>query len=231
MNKKDENNNHIDDLLKEQLYDEKFSLKIKNLERKQPPDNLWLKIEHEMVNSGIKPVSGFSIKVSSLFKFNTGFKKFALAGSAFIFLIIIGYYFYNYGSNLSNRTGVKSVEIAQFYSIPNLKIDTIKNNNNSQTYTISKDKFVLPKNPAEKDFDTLKYQHKINKLLTSAEIKKIDMDPYIKSIYNERLASIDESINECKSNLADNGLNNVVRKSLILAYGEKVKVLLDILKN
>jgi predicted negative regulator of RcsB-dependent stress response len=222
-------NDSFEDKLKEQMLEEKISVAIKNLSKKEPPENLWHQIEEELITHNKEKSVQLFIKNRFSFKNIFEIRKFAIAGSVILFLLIIGYTLFLNKQREKSKTSLIVNNIADSASNSRFSKNPTKtpafNNKSMRVNAGSK------KSEDTEKFDTIKYQQRIDKLFSSLELKKKELDPYLRSIYNERLASVDESIDECKTNLVENGLNTIIRKSLILAYDEKVKILMEILKN
>jgi hypothetical protein len=214
--------------LKDQELDEKISLIVRKLNRKEPPTDLWFKIVQkiEPVMSQVKKIQGKKSK--SLFDWLLNYKGYAIGFTTVCVLVILVIFLI-----LPKRDMIKnhSTDIAQ-------KNDSVSRVINKKDISPEKPGVDLVRfNSSKKGRSSATstnfayYEKKIKDLTSAADKKKNNLDPYEKSLYNEKLANLDESISEIKSGLEENGLNKFIQKSLIYAYGEKVNVLLKIINN
>jgi hypothetical protein len=75
------------------------------------------------------------------------------------------------------------------------------------------------------------YLAAIDKLSALVEQNKGNIDPELYDLYKEKLAVLDQYINQCKEALTGNEFNINARKYLALAYEEKVETLREMSEN
>ena len=73
--------------------------------------------------------------------------------------------------------------------------------------------------------DMLQYEERINALTERVEQRKGTWNPELQAAFQRNMIYVDQSLVECRHDLADNPADNVSRELMLTAYREKVRLL------
>ena len=184
--------------------------KSKELERLEVPDDLWFSIEREIerIPKKRKRLFSFFPELLKANRLRIGY------GFAFILLLFAALYmFISKKENVETRNIIAAVTPAKETEPVTLKTGTVKLQE-VKTKTLSA--------PITKE-------KRISALEKKAARKIESIDAYTKSVYQNKIDELDESISECKKIFASD-YNQMIKKNLAMVYDEKIKLLLNILK-
>ena len=185
-------------------WDNQLSNLAKQLNRYQPSDELWNKIEASLIAEMNKSTSEVREK-SHWFEKNSRLSRFFRKVDAHWSGLRIGF---------AAAAVIALIAVAIFFNYHHRLITT----------EINKDQVF-----AQLDQDIQQteqhYQKLISQLTKLAKQNEQNVDPHLLALYQEKLTLLDESIRECQNALQENYRNPAIQFALLESYREKAATL------
>lgn len=190
----------------------------RNLKHFEAPPEIWFNIESEI--NKLPEKKSYFIKFTKIFYANKLRLSYSFAAIIIIFTV---YFLFSSHENLRVPENSKDT--------PPLMTE---NKMEKKELEVIKRGSVINNVPAEKIFKVnsgKKYRREKEIAGLEKKASKVlhKLDPYTKTVCENKLQELDESISECKNSYSMS-FNESVRKSLSMVYDRKAELLLGILK-